>query len=724
MKNFDDKPIATPTEDQFGFDPFARAIANTISNLKRPEGSVFSINGPWGSGKSSIVNLVKHHLKETTDDNELKIIEFNCWWFRGEEALALEFFRDLYSAMDMANSEKAKDAVSQLGSRLLSGSSSFVGAAINFFAAPGVGEIASGGMNFLSDLIRQEKTVESFHKDVSQGLRESNKRFLIVIDDIDRLAPDEALLIFRLVKSVGRLPNVMYLMAYDRAIAERVVSDRYPSEGAQYLEKIVQAGFDIPNPPQSKLINSLNVFLDSLWAELQPPDIQHFWNRMHDVISPVIHSPRDILRIANTLSVTWKAVNGEVDPVDFLCIETLRVQRPALYAALRSNKSRLVDGGLDNSYTEKQSVVNLYDEIFLSGLSGEEKENVKKSLRRLFPSLDGVWGNTSYSYDFYQQWSERRLVCSMQHFDTYFRFSLSDDNISLREVNAVIENCDDEDFVRNALLQAKEISNGEGGTRAALLLDELNIRAKRISLDKATIFLSALFSIHDEIDIAADQSRGFSVANNSLRIHWILRSITRDRTTLIERSKIITDAAVEASVGWLVSLAESAYHDYHPRSGNQPEPEDGCITTESDALKLRELALKKIEATAKDGTLLSYEGLVSVLYRWDKFAETGTNEKGRAWCSEQLDNEAAIERFADAFVSSSWSHGMGGFGSLGDTVAIRKDHVSKKNLARFLEVHDFKSRVEALMSKSDPSSLRHAKLKRLIDAWDTDHHDF
>lgn len=111
MANFDDKPIRLPSEDHFGFDPFAKAIAETISGFENPEGSVISINGPWGTGKSSIVNLVKHHLSATADGGDLKIIDFNCWWFRGEEALALEFFRDLYSAMDIAKSEKAKEAV-------------------------------------------------------------------------------------------------------------------------------------------------------------------------------------------------------------------------------------------------------------------------------------------------------------------------------------------------------------------------------------------------------------------------------------------------------------------------------------------------------------------------------------------------------------------------------------------------------------------------------------
>ncbi|MEO3413051.1 P-loop NTPase fold protein [Roseovarius sp. CAU 1744] len=75
----------------------------------------------------------------------------------------------------------------------------------------------------------------------------------MVIDDLDRLSPEEALVIFRLVKSVGRLPNVMYLLAYDRETTEQAVARRFPPEGAHHLEKIIQAGFELPQPDQSHL---------------------------------------------------------------------------------------------------------------------------------------------------------------------------------------------------------------------------------------------------------------------------------------------------------------------------------------------------------------------------------------------------------------------------------------------------------------------------------------
>ena len=94
-----DAPIKVPAEDRFGMDPFAQALAASIRKIKAPEGTVIALNGPWGSGKSSAVNLILHHLKDAIAAGEIAVVNFACWWFRGEEALALAFFRELYAGL-------------------------------------------------------------------------------------------------------------------------------------------------------------------------------------------------------------------------------------------------------------------------------------------------------------------------------------------------------------------------------------------------------------------------------------------------------------------------------------------------------------------------------------------------------------------------------------------------------------------------------------------------
>jgi predicted KAP-like P-loop ATPase len=340
-KPHNDKPIGEPAEDRFGIDPFAKTLATSIRALKAPEGTVIALNGPWGSGKSSAVNLILHHLKDGVAANEIVVINFACWWFRGEEALALAFFRELYAGLGPSLGERFKQALPKLGARLLR-AGAVVGAGVDLAGATaGVGTLAAGTMKWLSDQIHSDDTVEKLHAELTKVLAEQGKRFLIVIDDIDRLAPDEALLMFRLVKSIGRLPNVIYLLVFDRHLAEAIVSERYPSEGPHYLEKIIQAGFDIPEPRQADLNEELLQQIGTICGAPAAADTVQFMNVFYDVIAPEMRTPRDLIRLTNALAVTWPAVGSDVDRADFVAMETFRLLRPEIYRALRANKERL-----------------------------------------------------------------------------------------------------------------------------------------------------------------------------------------------------------------------------------------------------------------------------------------------------------------------------------------------------------------------------------------------
>ncbi|HHQ4663754.1 TPA: P-loop NTPase fold protein, partial [Aeromonas veronii] len=79
LLSYNDQPIESPYEDCFGIDPFARALAASFCKMKSPQGTVIGLNGPWGSGKSSAVNLCMHHLTEAVESGELAIINFACW---------------------------------------------------------------------------------------------------------------------------------------------------------------------------------------------------------------------------------------------------------------------------------------------------------------------------------------------------------------------------------------------------------------------------------------------------------------------------------------------------------------------------------------------------------------------------------------------------------------------------------------------------------------------
>ena len=708
-----DRPIADPGEDRFGIDPFAQALADSIRKMKSPEGTVIALNGPWGSGKSSAVNLVLHHVKDATAKGELAVINFACWWFRGEEALALAFFRELYAGIGPTLGEKFKKALPKIGARLLK-AGSVVSAGVDLAGATvGVGTLASSAMSWMADFIKTDDTVEKLQGELTKALAEQDKRFLIIIDDIDRLAPDEALLIFRLVKSVGRLPNVIYLLVFDRELAEAIVSERYPSEGPHYLEKIIQAGFDVPQPRQTDLNNELLRQIELICGSPPEEQLLRFMNIFYDVAAPEIGTPRDLIRLANALSVTWPAVGTEVDRTDFVGLETLRLFLPAVYRNVRTSKDHICGTG-DRYGNSARNRATEMDALFLQSIAEGDKERVKRSLMRLFPRLESVWNNLTYGDGSATSWARDRLVCSEDHFNSYFRFSIGDDVLPRAALSEIIARASDAAFIKATLRAAVGVTRRDGSTKAKLILDELNLHAKEVETKHVGALLNSLFEIADELDVEVDRARGFSIGDNGLRIHWLLRSLTRDRFDLAARSKIFVAACAKASLGWLVDFAESAFRDYHPREGKQPESEPNCLTTEADAKALRGRALTRIRTASKSGELLSSEKLAYLMFRWrDLAADEGIEVK--KWAAKQMKDDAAIGVFSKAFTTYSWSQGMGMAG-LGDTVAKRNTRVHVGSLDLVLDRAQLRKRAEEVAAKAGCDEPAKAVLEFLA-AW-------
>ena len=84
-----DTPQTDPANDAFGYAPFAQKIAKAVCNVPNPHGLVMAVHGPWGSGKSSLLNFVKYYLSDLPKDKQPVVIDFNPWWFSNREHLGL-----------------------------------------------------------------------------------------------------------------------------------------------------------------------------------------------------------------------------------------------------------------------------------------------------------------------------------------------------------------------------------------------------------------------------------------------------------------------------------------------------------------------------------------------------------------------------------------------------------------------------------------------------------
>lgn len=687
-----DLPISIPSEDRYELDPFARALASNIVATPAATGAVLAVNGPWGSGKSSAIKLVEHHLAEAVQKDEIAIVSFNPWWFPGSDALILAFFKQLNSAIGPSLPQKLQKSFSRLGQ----GVSSFGGiiGAVADLKAPGLGSLVAGIASKVGDWSNSEKTIEDEHKSIASALSSQDKRFLVVIDDIDRLNPDDAMTMFRIIKSIGRLPKVIYLLAFDRQIAERIVSERFPAEGVSYLEKIIQAAFEIPPPLHDHLRQDCIEAAVQVMGEPNANQRTRFLNVFYDVVAPTIRTPRDIARITNQLSATYPPVKNNVDRADFLAITALQLAEPDIYAALRLHPDRICGNERLSAGQRRDGLDTEYDSLLaLSQRPEKERQKLRIALRRLFPRLDAIWRNTYHSGDNYRR---DRRIASETHFRNYFAYSISDDNLSAEWLENFIASSGDSAFVISSLREACTVLRRSGETRASLILGELTIHAPAIPPTNVTALVKALFEIADEIDIEADRRRGFSgIADNRLRLHWLLNRLN-DTLSLDQRDQIYQRAVEGAALFWLVEFAQRC-SSYYQTSNDRDEPP---IVSEPVARAFLELALERTRGAAAIGTLMANQNLTTLLFRWAELAGDNGNVEVKAWTTEHLADPTFIVALAAQMPSSSWSYSIG-TDEMGDRVQSKSVKVNIDAYSELIDVETFERRIREEISSSN-----------------------
>ncbi len=698
----DDSPITTAEEDRFGVDPFAAIVARSLAAQGSAEGTVVALNGPWGSGKSSAVNLIVHHL-DRIGDGAIEVVPFNPWWFSGSDQLANAFLEQVGARIGRGLRDEGRDALRGITSRLTK---------LDTYLEAGRRLGDDGVGSGVAALLFESRSVEEDHRRLAAALRAAGRQFVVVIDDIDRLNPDEALQMFQLVKSVGRLPYVSYLLAFDRLLIERLLQERYPAEGGRYLEKVLQATFDLPEPSKAVLRQS-TLEAAGRFVDVAERDTVRFMNLFEDVVVPRLTSPRQAVRYLGSLRVTFPAVADDVDPGDFMAIEAFRVFEPALYRAIRGNGA-LVRGEDNGGHEPREAWVQRVEAVLLDSVDARWREWAKTSLQRLFPQLEGAWGNMHYGRDWHRQWELARLICTASNFPTYFSYSVPQDTLTAQERRSLVEASADPNAIGALLVAGLAKPGSDGGTRAALMLEALASMGDLIPIANVGPLLKGLSAIADDLIVEADARRGFALSDNGLRLHWLLNAQVRERLPVSERGPVLGSALAIAQIGWRVSLADRLAKDHDPpEQGERREHES--FLDETTARRLKADADADLITAADDGRLLASNAAGPLLWRLTGLK--GGDDLVRRLTGTMLDTVDGTVRLAALMTSTTWSQGMG-FAGLGDRVASGTPRVQRDGLERIVDPARLHARVAEVADTDGLGEEDVRLLARFLKGWE------
>ena len=332
-----DYPIQSPAEDLLNRKEVAEHFVKTIINLDRSKGVVTSVFGPWGSGKTSFVNMVIAQLKQ-----RYEVLEFNPWMFHGTEQLVRNFFDEISAQMTSCEKDISLKQIGNLlrkygvGSMLVRDISSRT--LTHLSSSSKLHVLLAKVIPFIERRITQRisEGPREFRKQIEAAFRGRNEPTIVVIDDIDRLTESEIRDIFQLIRLTASFPNLIYIVCCDRTPVEKVLEAPGIS-GHDYLEKIIQFPFDLPSLSKIQIDTQTTIALKQVFSVSSSPslfDMPVGRDVYYDVILPLIRNIRDIRRYAIATQQALIKFDQQIEQVDVLALEAIRLFLPDVFKLL------------------------------------------------------------------------------------------------------------------------------------------------------------------------------------------------------------------------------------------------------------------------------------------------------------------------------------------------------------------------------------------------------
>ena len=317
------------------------------------------------------------------------------------------------------------------------------------------------------------------------------------------------------MKAVADFPNITYLLAFDKQVVTQSLEEFHAGSGDDYLEKIVQVPFELPLADRVSIRSLFFERLNVILAEMEPKTFnQTYWGNVFlESIDRFLQTPRDVVRMTNALTVTLRAVLGEVNPVDFIAIESLRLFCPDVYQTVRGNPEMFTGAAPTDLVHPTREELRQFHDDWLTRL--RESSTVyatatQKMLKRLFPKLDSVWGNASYGGEWVTEWRRDLRICNEDIFPVYFALAVNNGDISNSEMRAVLANAGDSEWLSAELLKLAQQFRPDGKTRASALLERLwDYTQKDIPVEDIEPILRTFFNVGDHLEYPEDRASGY-----------------------------------------------------------------------------------------------------------------------------------------------------------------------------------------------------------------------
>ncbi|HBR1497540.1 TPA: hypothetical protein L9L63_003123 [Klebsiella pneumoniae] len=240
-------------------------IMRVVTNA--PDASlVLALDDQWGNGKTSFVKMMTSEIK-LNHANQFDVIYFDAFEndYQSDPFVALT--SKIYSLI-----EKEDGKLKSLGQDLLKAGkklgasfalngakfavSTLTGGLVSGTAIEKAGDVISDSISSPLETLIEEKiksseeelaTIDNFRTLLTKIHKESEKKILFIIDELDRARPDFALDLLEKIKHIFSVEGFVFLLVINRSQFEKSIECRYGNINSRlYLNKFIHYWFTLP----------------------------------------------------------------------------------------------------------------------------------------------------------------------------------------------------------------------------------------------------------------------------------------------------------------------------------------------------------------------------------------------------------------------------------------------------------------------------------------------
>ncbi len=530
-----DDPIQSWREDALGRAALVDGISSKLMIAKSP---VLAVFGEFGSGKTSILNLLREHLGK-----KAIVVSFSTWLPGSQETLTSYLLSDIATECQKQYvvpglSKSARRLASALGQSV-----PFVKGYLEFLPAP---------------------TQRDDIKSMNAALARLPKRVVVLLDELDRMEREELLTLLKVIRGVSTLRNLSFVCALDLKTVIKTVkgeedNEQKKDENLKYFDKFFPVSIQIPTSDADELrkagverlvagFNRRNWFYSKSEEDQFRQQIDGLWN---DLIAPFCRNLRAIGLLSNDVSTSAALLKREVNPVDLTLVELLRRFKPSVYDLVGSNFVTLTGGeswlkGRGKYYSDEDKErfgSTLLEDLKKAAKSDEQLGQIKGILSELFPLFEKLDGKTFVSRKKRLDFSKGETrIFHPGLFPAYFRYELPQaifSSVELEEFLKKIEKvtADRQEHEFREVLDSMEKGSPKRDDFLRKLSDSVQSLSPQVRREMALICIHAADKLtYDKVLLLGEAGH-------------VLRLVNRvaEKTPQTERAALLSQCIAEAS---------------------------------------------------------------------------------------------------------------------------------------------------------------------------------